>query len=1454
MRDWKRSTTGSVHLRRRCFVYGLGLIIFHLGAILSHAQTTSFAPAQKFPTALEPDSVATGDFNQDGDTDLAVTGSASNAVSVLFGDGGGAFAIRVDIPVGTSPRSIATADFNGDGVVDLAVANLFSASVSILLGDGAGFPSRADFPVSGGSPWGLVVGDFNGDALLDLAVSNFGHGSVSVLQGDGAGDFGAAMTFGVGSTPFRLATGDLNGDGRLDLVVPNFSTLSVSILLNTGGGLFAGAVDFALPGPPRALALGDYNRDGRLDVAVASGNPAPAQVSVLLGDGAGSLGTPTNFPVGDGPDGVSAGDLNGDGDLDLVVANGDDPCACVTVLEGTGSGTFTPAVPLVAGSSPTTIAIDDLNGDGQVDLAVPNSNNHDISIFLNLADPAAANLTVVNSVFPVTGLSPAGKITYTAVVTNRGPANATGVALTDVLPPGINLRYVTAQSTQGGCVQADGTVVCTLGTVLKGGSATVMIEVHPIDTGLKTNRVTVAGNEPDPDQANNSASVSSANVEVALSDLTVTQTDSSDPVLAGTSLRYTVTVTNLQDDCAANVMVTDAPPSNVTLVSITPSQGICTALTCNFGTLCPAQHASATITILPRSAGVITNTATVPDRPADPAANNVSVESTIVSNAVVSVHATDSAASELGREPATFSISRAGGTSTDLVVSFALLGTATAGTDYELDTPTRVAATIPRGQVSVAVILSPREDSLQEGAETVTLSLIPAAQYDVGMASSATVTIADRSLLPIVSIAASDAVAAELGQEPGVLTITRVGPTTTDLTVSLSRTGTAVHAQDYDLLPPVETSATIRAGQASATFIVSPRVDDVRLEEAETVVITLIDGANYDVGVEGAATVTIVDRDSAVVSVTASDPNAAELGRDPGLFTISRTGDISQDLTISLFRLGTATTGDYDLFPAIETEVIIPPNRTSVTVNVVPRDDLDIESAETVVLMLIDGTDYELAHASATVTIANHPLVPVVTVAASDSQAGELRTNPVGDLGVFSIARLGGDLARDDLTVLFAITGTATAGTDYTLTRVKDVVIPRGQLTAAVTVTPRDDTLLEGLETVILTLLDDREYDIGTQGEATITIVDRSAPPVVSIEATDPHAAEPRRNSGTDLGTFTFTRTGNTASNVVVSFRRAGTATAFTDYDMGARDRSVVSVTIPRGQASTTLTVIPREDQVVEEDETVVLLLVDGSDYDIGAAASATVTIADLLLVPVITIAATTPEATERLRATGGVFTITSTGTGRLRNDLRVSVLRTGTATAGRDYDLPRNITGDVVVVSARTSSQTVTIVPTDDRLNEGPETVTLTLIEGPDYEIEGERSATVTIVDNDSFVPEVSITAAPSEISEFGQRGGTITIARTGNSEKELTVSFLRTGTATYLQDYDLGGVTGESVTIPARRSSVAVRVTSRNDRTVEGDETVILTLLGGAEYFLGAQSSATITILDDDGQQQPR
>jgi hypothetical protein len=248
------------------------------------------------------------------------------------------------------------------------------------------------------------------------------------------------------------------------------------------------------------------------------------------------------------------------------------------------------------------------------------------------------------------------------------------------------------------------------------------------------------------------------------------------------------------------------------------------------------------------------------------------------------------------------------------------------------------------------------------------------------------------------------------------------------------------------------------------------------------------------------------------------------------------------------------------------------------------------------------------------------------------------------------------------------------------------------------------------------------------------------------------------------------------------------------------------------------------------------------------------VTIADLLLVPVITIAATTPEATERLRATGGVFTITSTGTGRLRNDLRVSVLRTGTATAGRDYDLPRNITGDVVVVSARTSSQTVTIVPTDDRLNEGPETVTLTLIEGPDYEIEGERSATVTIVDNDSFVPEVSITAAPSEISEFGQRGGTITIARTGNSEKELTVSFLRTGTATYLQDYDLGGVTGESVTIPARRSSVAVRVTSRNDRTVEGDETVILTLLGGAEYFLGAQSSATITILDDDGQQQPR
>ena len=126
------------------------------------------------------------------------------------------FASPANFGVGSSPQSVAVGDFNGDGRQDLVAANQNANNVSVLLGDGAGaFSAATNFAV-GTTPFSVVVGDFNGDGKQDLATANFTFGSgVSVLLGTGTGSFGAATTFSTGGTanPYSIALGDFNGDG-----------------------------------------------------------------------------------------------------------------------------------------------------------------------------------------------------------------------------------------------------------------------------------------------------------------------------------------------------------------------------------------------------------------------------------------------------------------------------------------------------------------------------------------------------------------------------------------------------------------------------------------------------------------------------------------------------------------------------------------------------------------------------------------------------------------------------------------------------------------------------------------------------------------------------------------------------------------------------------------------------------------------------------------------------------------------------------------------------------------------------------------------------------------------------------------------------------------------------------------------------------------------------------------
>ena len=327
------------------------------------------------------------------------------------------------------------------------------------------------------------------------------------------------------------------------------------------------------------------------------------------------------------------------------------------------------------------------------------------------------------------------------------------------------------------------------------------------------------------------------------------------------------------------------------------------------------------------------------------------------------------------------------------------------------------------------------------------------------------------------------------------------------------------------------------------------------------------------------------------VTVVATDAAAAEAGSDPGTFTVSRTGDTTGGLTVNYTVGGTATSGSD--FASLGASVTILGGQASAIVTVNPINDSDPEDDETVIITLTAATGYIVGSPSTATVIIDDNDLPTVTVVATDPVAAEAGSDP----GTFTVSRNGPTTAT--LTVLYIVGGTAGAGDMAALSG--SALIPTGQPSVAVTVTPVDDALSEPTETVLLTLSAHPTHTVGTPGAATVNIVDNELA-VVTINATDDDASE----TGPGTGLFVVTRTGDATAPLTVNYTIGGSATNGVDYAALG-----VTVLIPGGSLSATITITPIDDAVDESDETVALTIVAGAGYTIGSNNSATVKIAD---------------------------------------------------------------------------------------------------------------------------------------------------------------------------------------------------------------------------------------------------
>nr|NCR65247.1 hypothetical protein [Microcystis aeruginosa LL11-07] len=1136
--------------------------------------------------------------------------------------------------------------------------------------------------------------------------------------------------------------------------------------------------------------------DGKSDLATA--NNSSNNVSVLLGTGTGSFGTATNFSVGSSPWSVTVGDFNGDGKSDLAVANYSSNN--VSVLLGTGTGSFGPATNFTVGNSPRSVTVGNFNGDGKSDLAVANRFSNNVSVLLN----TTPKITIASGTNPVEGgtfgtfiitldtAAPTG-----GLVVNFNTTGSTATIPADYsFTAGTNITAVTANT----FTIAAGATTATLNVVAVSDAVNDPNETVKVNLTSGGDYILGANSSTSFNPATNfSAGRGSYSVTVGdfngdgKSDLAVANRDGNNvSVLLGTGTGSFGAATDF------SVGIT---PYSVTVGDFN-GDGKSDLAVANFGI---GSNVSVLLGTGTGSFGTATNFS-VGNSPASVTVGDFNGDGK--SDLAVANYSSNSnnVSVRLGTGTGSF------GTATNFSVGSGPLSV-TVG-DFNGDGKSDLAVA-NRNSNNVSVLLG-----------TGTGSFGTATNFTVG-SGPFSVTVGDFN-----GDGKSDlAVANNSSNNVSVLLGTGTGSFGTATNFTVGNSPFSVTVGDFngdgksDLAVANNSSNNVSVLLGTGTGSFGPATNFTVGSGPFSVTVGNFNGdGKSDLAVanrstnnvsvllnaDPTATVTITDVSQPPISLTINDVTVTEgnSGTTNAVFTVSLSSAASTVVSVNYATAnGTATAGtDYTAIPT--TTLTFNPGETSKTITVPVNGDNQVELNETFFLNLsnlqANGSNVTLADNQGQGTINNDDSASIAITDVTITEGNSGTTN-----AVFTVTL--SNAVDTAVTVNYATAnGTATtADNDYTAIATTPLTFNAGETSKTITVAINGDTKVESNETFFVNL-----SSLNANGR-NVTIADNQGQGTIAND---------------DVILPSITLAVSPTNLLTVNYSIGGTANNGTDY------ASIpTGVTFAANLATATVIVDPTADTTVESNETVALTLATGTGYTVGTttAVTGTITNDDTSVTLAVSPSSVTEDGTANL-----VYTFTRSGV--TTNALTVNYTIGGTATNGTDY----TSISTSVTFAANSSTATLIVDPTADTTVEPDETVILTLATGTGYTVGTPNTATGTI-NNDDF-SQLSINDIT--VVEGKDNNAILTVTVDNPNSQQISVNYA-TEPIDATSNVDYTSQTGTLI-IPANTSTATISIPILNDNLNEADEAFTITLSNAVNATINPEGGIGEVIITDTWQ----